>query len=60
MRYRVKLIINLEETTDAHFWYRDTLVEAKELKLELDNELAVCPHRIYIYADTSQGHIRVI
>lgn len=56
--FRVKLV--MPSGPDAHYWYADTLQEAYQLRGTLHRELPPeVEFRVYIYVETSLGHVRV-
>lgn len=58
--YRVKLVIDLPDCTDVTFWRVPTFDEALQLRKELHEDLdEACQAKVFIYADTRHGHIRV-
>lgn len=57
-RFRVKVC--LPHGPDAHYFHAASLSEAEDMRVTLRSELPTeISAQIYIYVDTSLGHIRV-
>lgn len=59
--YRVKLIVPADEgAMDAHYFYAESLPEAREMAQTLTEEIGTdTPTKVYIYVDTTLGHVRI-
>lgn len=58
LRYRVKLVASY--SNDAHYWYASSWDEANVIADTLLNEIPSGANpRVYIYIETSLGHVRI-
>jgi hypothetical protein len=59
--YRVKLVIHHADSCDNHYFYAETPEEAREIRDTICTEIGIVPNaKVWIYKETSLGHVRVL